>query len=126
MEMHERDEVIFVFNADGGMVARAMDAVHKIVRPETYACDLCSITHGALTQKREWTRFLKRLPNPTSTLHRDEFARAFPGHDFDWPAVLIVARAGRPETLVNRSELATINLIRDLAALIEQRLAKRR
>lgn len=118
------DELILVFNADGGAVSRLMDAVHKIVRPETYECDLCMITHGALTQKREWTFFVESLDIPTRALHRDEFAREFPGAQIPWPAVLIRRAGGVPEVLVSREELAGLNGVPELAATIEAKLTR--
>ncbi|TCD04833.1 hypothetical protein EYB45_04610 [Erythrobacteraceae bacterium CFH 75059] len=118
------DEVIFVYNADGGLASRAMDAVHKIVRPETYACDLCMITHGALTMRREWRTFTRRLGVPNRALHRDEFAREFPGCGFAWPAV--IARSGAAcELLVSRQELAGMTTVAELATAVERALSRR-
>ena len=117
------DEVIFVYNADGGLASRAMDAVHKIVRPETYECDLCMITHGALTMRGEWRAFTERLAVPSRALHRDEFAREFPRRDFAWPAVL-VRRGEEMETLVSREEMAGMQTVPELAAAVEQGLSR--
>ncbi len=118
------DELILVFNADGGAVSRLMDAVHKIVRPETYECDLCMITHGALTQKREWTAFVESLDIPTRALHRDEYAREFPRAQVPWPAVMVRRGASMPEVLVSREELAGMNGVPELAAAVEARLTR--
>ena len=118
---NQPDEVIFVYNADGGLASRAMDAVHKIVRPDTYECDLCMITHGALTMRGEWRAFTERLAVPSRALHRDEFAREFPQANFAWPAVL--ARQGeRMDLLVSREELAGMQTVPELAAAVERGL----
>jgi hypothetical protein len=127
------DEVIFVYNADGGLASRAMDAVHKIVRPETYECDLCMITHGALTMRGEWKAFTERLAVPSRALHRDEFSNMFPRGNqaerstarpnFTWPAVL-VRRGTELEVLVSREEMAGMQTVPELAAAVEQGLSR--
>ncbi len=118
----QADEVILVYNADGGALSRVMDAVHKIVRPETYQCDLCMITHGALAMRREWKAFARSLPVPARALHRDEFARAFPQSKFAWPAVL-VRQGAALTTLVGPEELASMETVPELADAILQRMA---
>lgn len=118
---NQPNEVIFVYNADGGLASRAMDAVHKIVRPETYECDLCMITHGALTMRGEWRAFTERLGVPNRALHRDEFMREFPRRDFAWPAVL-VRRGEALEVLVSREEMAGMQTVPELATAVEEGL----
>ena len=125
MRDHDLDEVLFVWNADGTLVSRALDAVHKIVRPETYQCDLCVITHGALTERREWRDFVNRLGLPARALHRDEFAVAFPGRDFAWPAVL-ARRGDGLEAIAGPRELAEMDGVADLAAAVTAWLSRNR
>jgi len=36
--------LIFVYNANGGLVNSWLDTAHKIVSPSTYSCSLCAIT----------------------------------------------------------------------------------
>ncbi len=70
-------EIIFVYAADSGVLNSVLDAVHKIVSPGTYACDLCALTYGAFTQKKEWREYLRELPLPARFLYRDQFEEEF-------------------------------------------------
>lgn len=72
------DALVIVYNADEGLGAALFDAVHKVVRPDTYPCDLCAITYGAVSMKGVWRDWLKALPFPTDFYHRQDFARAYP------------------------------------------------
>ncbi len=81
-------ELVFVYNADSGLLHRAFDAAHKAVSPETYRCDLCKLTHGALREKERWRAFVVSLPWPVRFLHRDDAEREWPELDVAWPAVL--------------------------------------
>lgn len=49
--------------------------MHKVFPPKTYACNLCGITYGALSVKKEWAQFIEKLPLETEFLHRDEFQK---------------------------------------------------
>ena len=45
-------KLIFVYNAKSGKLNALFDIAHKIVKPETYQCSLCAITHDALSEKK--------------------------------------------------------------------------
>ena len=64
--------ILFVYNADSGVIAQLKDYVHKIVSPQTYPCSLCQITFGNLGMKPAWRRFVQELPLTAVFLHRDE------------------------------------------------------
>jgi hypothetical protein len=48
------DKLIFVYNADSGILNAIKDLIHKNVSPETYPCSLCAVTYDNLGMKREW------------------------------------------------------------------------
>jgi hypothetical protein len=39
-------KLLFVYNADSGLAAALFDSAHKLLSPQTYACNLCALTHG--------------------------------------------------------------------------------
>ena len=80
--------LVFVYNADGGFFNLLSDISHKLFSPQDYDCNLCSVTHGYFTKKREWRRFLSTLRVDTEFLHRDEFRQRYPNSDIAFPAVL--------------------------------------
>jgi len=70
--------LLFVYNANSGLAAALFDSAHKFISPQTYACNLCTLTHGLAGPKREWSAFLKSLPESPVFLHRDEFLKSHP------------------------------------------------
>ena len=71
------DTMLFVYNADSGLFNTLSDSAHKIFSPETYGCNLCSITHSALGIKTEWKEFLNTLNTLLEFMHRDEFLEKY-------------------------------------------------
>lgn len=76
---HEKDILVFVYNADSGVFSELKDYVHKAVSPSTYDCPLCALTYGSTGgMKKEWNTFLKELDFRVEFLHRDEMAKNIP------------------------------------------------
>lgn len=68
--------LLFVYKADSGLFNTASDIAHKIFSPDTYECNLCALTHGYFTIRKEWEAFIRGLGLPTEYLHRDELDKA--------------------------------------------------
>jgi hypothetical protein len=117
-----QDELIFIYNADGGIFSIVSDAVHKLISPQTYACSLCVITYGAVSMRTEWKRALDRLDQRTTFLHRDEFARAFPALEIALPAILLRRGDHPPHELIGADELNAAGDVDTLIALLHARL----
>jgi hypothetical protein len=101
--------LVFVYNADSGMFNTLADIGHKIFSPETYACDLCALTHGYFSERREWRTFIESLAIPCEFLHRDEFVRAFPEQkELAYPVVLLVDD-NKQHICLSRENLAACN-----------------
>jgi hypothetical protein len=107
--------VIFVYALDGGLFNDLTNFAHKIVSPQTYPCNLCTLTSGMVSKKREWTDFLRGLGVKTELLHRNEFAQRYPTIKHSLPAAFRVTGDAEPELLITSDEL---NACRDLDALI--------
>lgn len=78
---------LFVYNANSDQISVALDFMHKIISPSTYACALCAITYGNFGIKKEWEDFIKQLPVKSEFLHKDEFRKIFPEIRDELPAV---------------------------------------
>ena len=108
------ERLVFVYNADSGLFNTMADIGHKIFSPQTYACDLCALTHGYFSERREWRSFVESLPLACEFLHRDEFLQAYPEHkDLHFPAVLRAGENGQrlclaPEDLANCGDLEAL------------------
>lgn len=114
--------LLFVYNADAGLLAGLKDTFHKILSPTTYACALCAVTYGATRMRPEWREFIKSLPVPVEFLHRDEFARAYP----HWaqhrlPAAFAVSETGGLTPFIEAAEMAAD--LNGLMEMVRQKLA---
>ena len=90
MKNNIKDTIIFVYNADSSVFAQVSDGVKKIAAHDTYQCNLCRITYGAVSMKDEWKMFLDTLPFEKEFLHRDEFGKKYPElSEVKLPAIFI-------------------------------------
>jgi hypothetical protein len=80
-------QLIFVYNADSGILNLLKDAAHKMLRPQTYPCSLCALTYGAVSEKRRWREFRENDDRNMRFLHKDEFEAEF-NQRFDYPLIL--------------------------------------
>ena len=116
--------LLFVYNADGGLLPSLKDAFHKVLSPSTYPCSLCGITHGTTQMRPEWKQFVKALPVPVAFLHRDEFARDFPQwQQHRLPAAFAEAEAGELAPFIEADEMDAADL-NGLMAMVQARLAQ--
>ena len=86
--MDKNSGLVFVYNADRGFFNMMADISHKVLSPSTYPCNLCALTHGAFSMRKEWRDFLAKIKPPLTFLHRDEFRKEFKLED-DLPAIYI-------------------------------------
>jgi hypothetical protein len=114
-------ELIFVYNADSGLFNAMADAAHKLFSPDTYACNLCKVTYGWMTEKRAWRAFVEQLPMPVRFLHRDELRRDFPAVHIALPAVLRRDGDADPEVCIDAEALNRCAAIDDLIGLVRAR-----
>lgn len=117
------DALVIVYNADEGLFAALKDAVHKLVRPATYPCDLCAITYGAVSMRREWRDWLKTQSFRSEFYHRQDFARAYPAlATLPLPAIL---RRDEDELalLLGPGDMRSDMPVAALIAAVEARLA---
>ncbi len=115
--------LILVYNANGGVLDALVDMVHKIISPSTYPCSLCALTYGPFTMRSAWRSFLDKLGLPVIFLYRDEFRRDLDQRDIALPAILLGGETAAPEILVSAAELAELQDLPALIALIEARMA---
>lgn len=89
-----RPRLLFVYNADSGLFNTLTDIAHKVLSPSTYACALCTLSHGYLSERKEWRAAIEALDADCVFLHRDQLNAwpAISGSDF--PAVFREQPAG--------------------------------
>jgi hypothetical protein len=113
--------ILMLYNADAGLANGALDSLHKLFSPGTYACRLCQLTYGLARMKTGWRQTIEGLPHPVAFLHRDEWQAAHPGDSTPLPAILLET-AGSLETLISAAEFEGIESLDALQALLADRL----
>jgi hypothetical protein len=114
--------LVIVYNANAGIAAGVMDSVHKIVSPSTYPCQLCAVTYGLTSMRRDWRVFLDGLGMELVFHHRPDFRQAFP-QAADWPLPLVaVEEGGRLRELVSAADFAGIPDLPSLVQVVSDRL----
>lgn len=84
-------KLLFIYNANSGKINGYLDALHKVVSPKTYSCNLCDITYGVFTENKAWKKFREESAIAMEFLHRDEFQRKYAskfGYKFSFPIIL--------------------------------------
>ncbi len=70
MAAHQIDRLVFVYNADSGLLATVADSAKKLL--SINGCALCSLTHSTFGAKTEWASCRDSLGVPVDYVHRDE------------------------------------------------------
>jgi hypothetical protein len=105
--------LIFVYNANSGLLNAVFDATHKLVSPQTYNCQLCNLTHNAIREKKLWKRYQKQQDAKFLFYHKDEFKRLYPKIKVKYPAVLKLDHT-QMNLLLSEEALKSINSTEDL------------
>lgn len=86
--MKQIKTLFLIYNANSGLMNLAIDSLHKMFSPQTYACNLCSITHGFIGVKQEWANFTRELDYNIVYLHKDEWEKQ-EGSSMHYPSIFI-------------------------------------
>ena len=116
--------LVFVYNADATLKAAAEDFITRIVAPDTYACNLCMVTYGAVAMKSPWRTFLDTLPNEKTFLHRDQFHKKYPHHTTIALPVILTNSGTDLEVLVNAEEIESVTDMEGLKKILLEKLAQ--
>ena len=104
-------KLIFVYNADSGMMSTIRDIGHKLMSPQTYDCFLCSLTHGTFREDQNWKSFRQSSSIDMEFLHRDEFEKKY-GMKHAYPVIL--KQASQLEVALSREQLSHLTSLDDL------------
>ena len=114
-------KLIFVYNANSGKLNALFDIGHKILSPESYKCNLCSLTHGNFKERNVWKYFRKSSDLDLTFIHKDEFEDQYKG-EYSYP--IILKYNGELNVFISTRELNKISKPEELIELINVR-AKR-
>ncbi len=115
-------KIVFVYNADSGVINMLKDYVHKIVSPSTYGCRLCSLIYDNRGVKDSWKEFVSQLHFRSQFLHRDEFVDKYGMKDDELPCVYM-EKDGKLDLFIPASEIDQCNNLEELKSLVSGKLA---
>jgi len=126
--------LVFVYNADSGMLNLVKDIAHKLLSPSTYPCSLCDLTYSAFGERKSWIRFRKTLPVSQQYLHIDEFTSQYSGSisadqssSLQYPAILrlrdnVESGTGALELVATKQQLDACESEKALKSLVRSLL----
>ncbi|MCM5661484.1 GTPase [Galbibacter mesophilus] len=116
-------KLIFVYNAKGGLWNEAVGAAHKILSPNTYACNLCKLTHGNFKEKEAWKSFRESSEVTMKFFHIEDFQKRYPEFsNTELPAVFSESKAGKVEAFLSSETINAIGSIEELMEVIRVKL----
>ena len=116
-----KSELIFVYNAGSGLFNTLTDIGHKIFSPQTYACNLCALTHSSFGMRKEWKQFIEQLELPVEFLHADELEVRYGMEDLSLP-VILKREGDRVRVMLDADAINACRSIGDLKQLIVNKL----
>jgi hypothetical protein len=115
--------LIFVYNADSGLLNGLRDLLHKLISPQSYDCQLCALSYSALGMRREWKLFIASLAHPVLFLHADELRQRYGVAEVPLPAVFI-QKGSAPEPWIDAAAINGCQSLAELQALVLARFAR--
>lgn len=112
------DKLIFVYNADGGLLHMVKDLIHKNVSPETYPCSLCAVTYDNLGMKREWKQFVHGLGREVEFLHRDQLRKTYGIANVQLPAAFTKCMGEMPRLWIDADQMNACASLGDLKQIV--------
>ena len=116
-------KIVFVYNADSGLLNALKDSAEKLVSPEKYGCNLCSLTYGVIGVKQEWMNFITQLELPIEFLHKDEFTDRYGSRDAAFPSAFTEKR-GNLELLISSDEIDQTKTLPELIQLVKLKIKR--
>lgn len=110
-------KLIFVYNAEGGKLNALFDIAHKIIKPETYQCSLCALTHDAFSEKKAWSDFKASTKLEMEFLHKDEFEKQY-GQAYEYPVIL--EKSDPLRAVIGSEEIGKLRNVEQLIKRIEE------
>ncbi len=111
-------KILFVYNADSGRVNTWLDIGHKLLSPQTYSCNLCSITHGVFAEREEWKSYRESSELELEFLHRDEFEAKYPDAVQNSYPVILKGEDNGLEVIASTEQINAIASIEELIGLL--------
>jgi hypothetical protein len=119
--------LVFVWNADAGLLNAVKDSLHKWISPETYSCKLCQLTHGFRAENLEWREFLDSSGRPVFFFYRDTFQNTGITNEVGGHYPLVVERRkGDWRPVLKSEDFDQITSLQELIAILSSRISHKK
>ncbi|MBN4080070.1 hypothetical protein JYT31_00235 [Beggiatoa alba] len=118
--------LLFVYNADSGLFNTLSDIAHKILSPDTYACNLCAITHSYFSMRKPWGDFLGSLNVKLEFLHKDELYKQYGDKHTALPAVFFKNGKRPLELAITADTINQYKTLEELQTAIKNLIAEKK
>ena len=118
---NSNSKLIFIYNANSGLVNTVKDFWHKALRPSTYNCNLCQTTFGVFGAKKEWKSFINDLGIDSEFLHKDEFLEKYNIKDAKYPSAYIV-KNGNLSIFITQDEMNKVATLEGMEEMVSSKL----
>jgi len=112
--------LIFVYNAQSGVINSFVDYIHKAVSPSTYNCNLCTLTYNNHGEIKIWKQFIQSLTIPVYFKYADHLPKLGISFETKLPAVFNTDLS----IVLSSQEINGCKTTHGLIELIKKRLIK--
>ena len=119
--MSDERKLVFIYNADSGLLNAVKDYFHKKRNPETYECNLCMQTFGGISMKKDWKSYIKNLDIPTEFLHKDEFEKKYDVKDAKYPSTYL-RNGSSMKILITVDEMNKVKSLDEMKDLVTKKM----
>ncbi|MBY8988858.1 MAG: hypothetical protein KGD61_10420 [Candidatus Lokiarchaeota archaeon] len=121
MSENDNNKLVFIWNADSGLINTVKDFWHKALRPSTYQCNLCQTTFGTFGPKKDWKSFINDLGIESEFLHKDEFLEKYDVKDAKYPSAYIL-KNGNLSIFITQKEMDEVKTLTEMEELVTSKL----
>jgi len=119
--MSDERKLVFIYNADSGLLNAVKDYFHKKRSPETYECNLCMQTFGGISMKKDWKSYINNLDIPTEFLHKDEFEKKYDVKDAKYPSTYL-RNGSSMKVFISVDEMNNVKSLDEMKDLVTKKL----
>jgi len=119
--MSDERKLVFIYNADSGLLNAVKDYFHKKRSPDTYECNLCMQTFGSFSMKKDWKSYINTLDIPTEFLHKDEFEKKYDVKDAKYPSTYL-QNGSNMKILISVDEMNKVKSLDEMKDLVTKKL----
>jgi hypothetical protein len=119
--MTDDKKLVFIYNADSGLINAVKDYFHKKRSPETYQCNLCMQTFGGISMKKDWKNYVNNLDIPAEFLHKDEFEKKYDIGDAKYPSAYL-KNGSNIKVFISQDSMNAVKSLEELKDLVSKKL----